>query len=455
MRGVAVTGPGHDVPASRSGTMAPTVTTDHDRDDGSASEGAAVAVDDPMGVLADVAAGLAGELPLDDLLDQVVEVARDATGAGYAALGVIGDDDRLVRFLHAGIEPELVQRIGRLPRGEGVLGLLIRHPETLRLEQLSEHPASVGFPANHPHMTSFLGTPVRAGGTVFGNLYLADKPGGFDDADEQVVEVLAVQVGSAIQTAILSHRLQRHAIREERDRISRDLHDTVIQTLFSVGMSLDATRGLVDARPDQARDRIDGAVDAIDSTIRDLRETILDLRGESTTPLGLRAGLVELAREHEVAALVRPRLVVSDGIDHQVPANVVPDVLAVVREALGNAGRHSSATAVEVDVRAKARTLQVRIRDDGVGFDTSQPSAGHGLVNVRERAALHRGSARITSGPHGTDVTVLLPLADGRHAADPPPGSSETVLGAPSPASSTPSPPDTPRATPPPDRSPS
>lgn len=365
---------------------------------------------DRIAAIARVAAALAGELSLDRLLDEVVAQARVATGAGYAALGVIGRDQRLARFVHVGIDDHLADRIGPLPTGDGVLGLLIRFPRTLRLDDLSEHPASVGFPPHHPPMRAFLGTPVRSGGEVYGNLYLTDKPGGFDHEDEQLVEVLAVQVGTAVQAAVLSGALQDAAVRDERDRISRDLHDTVIQTLFSVGMSLDSTRELVTSSPLRARDRIDRAVDAIDTTIRDLRNTIFHLHADAAASLGLRDGLVELAREHEVNALVRPRFVVADDLDSVVPAILVPDVLSVVREALGNTARHAGASRVDVEVGRRDDLLTVRVTDDGVGFDADQPSAGHGLVNVRERAALHGGQATVTSTEAGTTVEVVVPL---------------------------------------------
>lgn len=259
-------------------------------------------------------------------------------------------------------------------------------------------------------MHSFLGTPVRSGGEVYGNLYLTDKPGGFDTSDEQLVEVLAVQVGLAVQASSLADALQDAAVRDERDRISRDLHDNVIQTLFSVGMSLDSTRELVDSAPDRARHRIDRAVDAIDTTIRDLRNTIFHLRADAAASLGLRDGLVELAREYEVNSLVRPRLVIGDDVDRVVPPVLVPDVLSVVREGLGNVARHSGASRVDVEVSRQGEQLAVRVTDDGIGFDADQPSAGHGLVNVRERAALHGGQATVTSTDAGTTVEVLVPL---------------------------------------------
>ncbi|MBY5160990.1 GAF domain-containing sensor histidine kinase [Salsipaludibacter albus] len=363
-----------------------------------------------LAAIAGIADALSGELGLDELLDHVVELAREVTGASYAALGVLGEDQTLARFVHIGIDERTAREIGSLPTGRGMLGLLIRDPRTVRLDDLADHPAASGFPPHHPPMTSFLGTPVRSGGTVFGNLYLTNKPGGFTADDERLVEVLAVQVGTAVVNAKLAARLQVLAVQAERERISRDLHDSIIQTLFSIGMGLDSARSMVERDPERVVARIDNAVDAIDATIRDLRNTIFQLRADEAATLGLRAGLVELAREHEVNALTRPRLVVSEHVAAEVPPALVPDVLQITREALGNVARHARASTVEVRVDLHDDLLVLEVVDDGAGFDPSQPSAGHGLVNIRERAGLHGGHARIDAAVgDGTHLTVTLP----------------------------------------------
>lgn len=378
-----------------------------------ATSGGGATTDDDMQAVADVAAALAGELSLDDLLEQVAEAARAATGARYAALGVIDEQQRLSRVVHVGISAEDIRRIGDLPTGHGVLGLLIRRPETLRLDSVSAHPDFHGFPDHHPPMETFLGTPIRSGGRIFGNLYLTEKSGGFTEKDQRLVEVLAVQVGAAIENAILAQRLQDLAVQTERERISRDLHDGIIQTLFSIGMSLDSARSLVESDPKRVSQRLDDAVNSIDTTIRDLRNTIFQLRADDAAALGLRAGLVELAREHEVNALIRPRLRLPDHIDAVVPAPLVPDILQLVREALANAAKHARASEVSVRLHLDGANVVVAVIDDGVGFDPDRPSAGHGLSNIRERAALHGGTAAVVSTAEaGTTVQVTLPLAD-------------------------------------------
>jgi signal transduction histidine kinase len=146
---------------------------------------------------------IAGELSLPVVLRQIVAAARDLVGARYAALGVLGRDGELEQFVHAGMDEELVARIGDLPRGRGILGLLIRQPVPLRLADLSGHPASAGFPPGHPPMTGFLGVPVRIGEEVFGNLYLTERSRGgqFTADDEQLAIALAAAAGAAIANA--------------------------------------------------------------------------------------------------------------------------------------------------------------------------------------------------------------------------------------------------------------
>ena len=157
---------------------------------------------------------VAGELNLPVVLRQIVGAARDLLGARYAALGVLGRDGELEQFVHAGMDDALVAAIGELPRGRGILGLLISEPAPIRLASLSDHPAAAGFPPGHPPMGSFLGVPVRIGEEVFGNLYLTERIAGgeFTADDEQLAVALAAAAGAAIANA------RRYAESEQRRR---------------------------------------------------------------------------------------------------------------------------------------------------------------------------------------------------------------------------------------------
>ncbi|MFF1723306.1 GAF domain-containing sensor histidine kinase [Streptomyces sviceus] len=146
------------------------------------------------------------ELDLEQALYSIVEAAAALVDAEYAALGVIGPDGRRLSAFHTiGVTEEQITRIGPFPEGHGILGELISHPEPLRLTKISEHPASYGFPPNHPPMNTFLGVPIRVRDQIFGNLYLTEKRGGaqFDQEDESVLSTLAVAAGVAIDNARL------------------------------------------------------------------------------------------------------------------------------------------------------------------------------------------------------------------------------------------------------------
>jgi signal transduction histidine kinase len=208
--------------------------------------------------LLDVGRSLASELDLESVLQAALEAARDLTGARYAALGVLSDrGDELERFLTLGIDGAVRARIGDLPRGHGVLGVLIQDPRPLRLPDVGKHPQSYGFPAGHPPMTTFLGVPVRVRKAVYGNLYLTDKEGGgeFDEADEAAVVVLAEWAGQAIANA----RMYRSAT-ERRDELQRAVaaFEAALAVARAVGGETDLDRilelivkrgrALVDAR---------------------------------------------------------------------------------------------------------------------------------------------------------------------------------------------------------------
>jgi signal transduction histidine kinase len=164
-----------------------------------------VATRDRMQGLLDAVLAVATGLELDATLRRIVEAAVDLVEARYGALGVLGADGGISRFLHVGIDEATRARMGPLPEGKGLLGQLISDPRPLRLVDLTAHEASVGFPAHHPPMRSFLGVPVRVRDAVFGDLYLTEKAGGaaFTAADEVVVEALAAAAGIAVQNADL------------------------------------------------------------------------------------------------------------------------------------------------------------------------------------------------------------------------------------------------------------
>ena len=164
--------------------------------------------------LLDAVVAISTDLDLRSTLERIVSAACRLAGARYGALGVLGEDRRLVEFVTHGLSPQERQAIGELPRGRGLLGLLVEDPRPLRVADVTSHPKAYGFPPNHPHMRSFLGVPIRVRDTVFGNLYLTDKQGAdqFSEDDEQIVVALAAAAGAAIGNA------RTYAIAQRRHR---------------------------------------------------------------------------------------------------------------------------------------------------------------------------------------------------------------------------------------------
>ena len=217
----------------------------------------------PLRRLLDAVTSVGGELDLDRVLREVVRAAVSLVRARYGALGVL-DPDRtyLSDFVSVGIDDDTADVIGELLKGHGILGLLIEDPRPIRLADLGGHPDRFGFPPGHPPMTSFLGVPVFVGGAAYGNLYLTDKADGglFTDQDEELVVSLAAAAGTAIERARLHRRLRALDLVEDRERIARDLHDTVIQRLFATGLALQGAARLAAPLP-EVEQRIQQAVD--------------------------------------------------------------------------------------------------------------------------------------------------------------------------------------------------
>jgi signal transduction histidine kinase len=360
-----------------------------------------------MSDLIEAAAGVVEQTDLELVLRRLVTEAKEATGARYGALGVLGDHGVLSDFLYEGISARHAERIGRLPTGRGVLGTVVRLNKTIRLDEISSHPDAVGFPEHHPHMGSFLGVPVAVGDVAFGNLYLADKEGGFTDQDVVVVEALSRIAGAAVRTARLQERLRRVAIVEDRQRIARELHDSVIQEMFAVGLGLQGIAQLVDSP--QAEATLVDAVDRLDRAVETLRRHIFELKQEPEMGLGLDDRLQETVARMGSAYPVTVRL--SLDLEATVDARLEDEVVSIVTESLSNSLRHASADNVDVAVLVDDDHVEIRVTDDGVGFDPATPTVGMGLENLRARVSRRGGRLTIESSPRGTELLVMMPVS--------------------------------------------
>ena len=510
---------------------------------------------------------IGSDLDLQTVLRRITEAAVILVDARYGALGVTGErSERLVltQFVTVGFDEATVARIGSLPQGHGILGVLIRDPQPLRLEKLSAHAATFGFPANHPPMSSFLGVPIRVRGEVFGNLYLTEKRhGSFDAEDEAAVLALAAAAGVAIENARLyeqagrrerwltagaevttsllsgndleevlvlvarrarelvaadgafialphgasllvevadgdgadsvrgrvlpvpevpvggvqllgaqavalfgasasgsalvvplgpgaergvlvltaraaSARLgagelaelatfsgqatvafelaerrrdaERASVFQDRDRIARDLHDLVIQRLFSTGMQLQSVVRLVE-RP-EVRARVHTAVDDLDATIREIRSTIYALQtGPDEGRRSLRAQLMEIVVAGAEQLGFAPSMRLSGLVDTTVSPEIGEHLCAVLRESLSNSARHAAAHSVEVELDVHDEVTLI-VRDDGVGLPPGPRRSG--LRNLAERAAGLGGSFTAeTRATGGTELSWRVPLHRG------------------------------------------
>ena len=360
---------------------------------------------------------LAAELSLPVLLQRLIELAVELTEARYGALGVLSaDGTHLVDFVTTGITDAERAAIGDLPHGRGILGVLIDEAHPLRLDDIAADARSVGFPPNHPHMRSFLGAPVRAHGRVFGNIYLTDKrtAPAFTAEDEAALVVLATQAGVAVANARLYDEVQRAQaevarlkVLEDRERIARDLHDGIIQSLFAVGLGLQGTSAVVgDAR---LADRIQQAVGEIDRVIGDLRSYIFGLRPSVLAAGNLTDALEQLAHEFQERSGVTTVVDVDASLESPL-AGMATHVTQLVREALANVSRHAHAETCRVSVRQESGGVLIEVDDDGRGFDLDTAPRGLGLVNMGERATTLGGFLEIESHPgQGTAIRVTLP----------------------------------------------
>jgi signal transduction histidine kinase len=302
--------------------------------------------------LIDVGRSLLSELDLDIVLDRVLDTAADLTGARYAALGILDDDRReLARFITRGVDEQTHRAIGDLPRGRGILGVLIDDPRPLRLDDVGDHPRSYGFPPGHPPMRSFLGVPILIRGQAWGNLYLTEKSGGepFTAEDEEAVIVLADWAAIAIENA----RLYRD-IAARRDELERAVR------------GLEATTAI--ARAVGGETRLERVLELVVKRARALveaRDVLILLRDRDELVIAAGAGHVTIAEEArvpvsgstagEVLAEGRSRRIADAGRELRIP----PDRLGV-----GEAG-----TALLVPLIYRGQSLGVLAAFDRLGGD--------------------------------------------------------------------------------------
>lgn len=324
---------------------------------------------------------------LNDLLNIIVATASRLVGARYGALGVVGRDGQsLSRFITYGIDETERRAIGHAPLGHGLLGETIHLAQPLRVDSVSAHEKSSGFPAHHPAMERFLGVPVKTGdGHIFGNLYLTDRINGepFSEEDQMLVESFGRAAGLVIDQATLRGHVRELTLSEERERIARDLHDTVIQRLFGVGLALQLT--LSEPLNELIRVRINSALDDLDGTIHEIRTTIFEIDQDELDGATLLERITALVNEVGTRLGVDIDLEVYGDLDRVVSGGCVRHTVQALREILSNIVRHSQASAIGVDVELDNDLIVLNVVDNGVGFN-APVGPGRGLRNLASRA---------------------------------------------------------------------
>jgi signal transduction histidine kinase len=376
------------------------------------------AMDDALRAMSDAVLAIAAERRVDPVLQKLADAARDLASARYAAIGIPDGDGGFATFVTSGMSDAQYEALGELPRTHGMLGAMLETPEPYRTGNIQADPRFEGWPAAHPNMRSFLGVPIVARGEVIGAFYLTEKRGerngGFTGDDEELIRTLAAHAAIAIENARLHERSRELSTVEERKRLARELHDSVTQTLFSIGLTAEAAAGLVESDPARARRELETLQVLTRTAMEEMRSLIFELRPAELETEGLAAAL---RRHVDVLRRLYPQEIelAVDG-DGRLAPDVEKGLLRIAQEALGNALRHSGAERVELSLEERDSRVTLRVADDGRGFDPEEAqlrSRRLGLVSMRERAEAFGGTIIIDSAP-GRGTTVTVEVSDGR-----------------------------------------
>jgi signal transduction histidine kinase len=368
--------------------------------------------------VSDAVLAVASQRSVEEVLQQLVECARELAGARYAALGIPDGAGGFSQFLTTGMSDELVASMGPLPRTHGMLGAMLEETAPFRTDDLHEDPRFRGWwPSGHPDMRSFLGVPIVAPDGVIGSFYLTHKEGAgeFTGEDQELIELLASHAAIAITNARLFERSRELSILEERNRLALELHDAVSQKLFSLVLTAESAETLLERDGGKAaKEQVERLKTLSREALEELRSLILELRPPDLDRDGLCGALrkhVEVLRQlHGVDIELQIDDAVSAGGDER-----DQDVFRIAQEALQNAVRHARAEHVQVNLGRRNGQLALRVHDDGVGFQPDDPelrSRRLGLTSMEERAGRLGGRLEIHSSPgNGTDVELEVEAA--------------------------------------------
>ncbi|HEX6098765.1 MAG TPA: GAF domain-containing sensor histidine kinase [Thermoanaerobaculia bacterium] len=358
------------------------------------------------------------DLSLDVVLRKVVEQARSLVGAKYGAVSVVDKDNRIVSFITSGITPEERAAIGPPPVGHGLLGVTLREGHRLRLEDLTRHPQSQGFPPHHPPMHSLLAVPIPCKGPFLGNLYLTEKEatGIFTADDEETLVRFALQAALAIDNAHLHEQVADLAVAQERLRIAHEMHDGLAQVLGYVNTKVQAAEMyLKREKTEEAAAQLRELATSARQAYSDVRESIVGLRTLPGPSRSLTEVLGEYLDRWEEMSNVETSLRIDPAV--QLRPSQELQVVRIVQESLTNVRKHARASHASVEITRDGDKLVAVIADDGAGFNAAARARGEfpqfGLSTMRERAESIGGTLTIDSAPgQGTRVRFELPVGE-------------------------------------------
>jgi signal transduction histidine kinase len=369
--------------------------------------------------VSDAVLAVASQLSVEEVLQRLVDSARELAGARYAALGIPDGQGGFRRFLVAGMGDELIASMGPLPRTHGMLGAMLETSGAYLAQDIHDDPRFRGWwPREHPDMRSFLGVPIVARDQVIGAFYLTEKEdaAAFDEGDRELIELLAAHAAIAITNAQLYERSRELSMLSERNRLALELHDVVSQKLFSLNLSANSAATLMDRDPEAARVQLGRVRELAREALGELRSLILGLRPADLAQDGLEGALRKeiemLRRVHGVEVELRADCGDADRRD-----SLDFGVLRIAHEAMHNAVRHAAPSRVDVRLHGDEQRLTLEVSDDGIGFDPADPelrSRHLGLTSMEERARELGGALEVSSAP-GAGTTVRLEvIRDGR-----------------------------------------
>jgi signal transduction histidine kinase len=357
---------------------------------------------------------IAAERSVEEVLQRLVESARELAGARYAALGTPDGEGGFSRFLTAGMSDGLVATLGDLPRTHGMLGAMLETAKSFRTPDIHDDWRFRGWwPKGHPDMRSFLGVPISAREGVIGAFYLTEKIGasGFSVADQELIELLAAHAAIAITNARLYEQSRELSILSERNRLALELHDAISQKLFSLVLTAEAAATLVGRDSAAAGEQLGKLKALAQEALEELRALIFELRPPDLE----RDGLCGALRKHLDVLAQRGSGAITFDAEAEIAGDPERDreILRIAQEALHNALRHADADRVAVRLYTDSGELLLEVEDDGVGFDPSASelrSKHLGLTSMEERARRLRGRLEIDSRPgKGTTVRLAVP----------------------------------------------